>query len=151
MAKSNELFNRKEVDKFIEEEIISKFNFCCKIFKSKSNNSIKLYLGFLPYGTLSNLSDKFTDTEKQIINKNYKLFSEYFIEKLDIHPMLKDRYKGIRPAQCEQIESLVQVSINLYEDENRVKIKELFEACFGLRDKGILPRYLQTEIYGSAK
>ena len=147
---SNTLFNGN-VSKYIEEEIIPKFGFYCNLLKTKYSSKPKIYNGFIPFDTLNNLSDTISDSDKKKIKEIYVLFSEYYLDKLDVYPMFKERYKNITSSQTKDFENIVNTSISLYEEKNKVKLKELFEACFGLRDYGILPRYLQSKIYGKVK
>lgn len=151
MTRENELFVHN-INEDIRKEVIENFGFYCQLLKSSVDGHVKLYMGFLPHGTLLNLSDKFTDSEKEIIKKNYKLFTDYYLEKLDVHPLFKQRYSQITQKQCDEFVNSIKTVMSLYATKNKgVQLQEIFEASLGLRDKGILPRFLQMEIYGSAK
>ena len=129
MSKST-LFS-DDVVKVLDEELFPKFGYICQLYNCtvKTKNGIRdkvlLYQGFLPFKFKNELKDKISDKDIEKIVDIYDKFNKHYLDSLSI--------------------------IALYESENRIKLVELFEACLGLRDQSMIPRYLQMEIFGSCK
>ena len=156
MSKST-LFS-DDVVKILDKEVFPKFGYICQLYNCtvKTKNGIQdkvlLYQGFLPFKFKNDLKDKISDKDIEKIVEIYDKFNKHYLDSLSIIALYDQRYGSkINKDQCEEFTNIINTRIHLYESENRIKLVELFEACLGLRDQSMIPRYLQMEIFGSCK
>ncbi len=134
----------------IKNKLVDLFGFKVQLIKSPQGNP-KLYFGFVPHGTFAELECSSEDEKNESV-KAYKAFTDYYIEALNIQPIFKSRYTDVCQQDCRDFESLIRDTIiPTYEIDNNVKLLELFKACLGLIDYGILPRYLQNLLFNNVK
>lgn len=146
----NQLFS-KVTNKLLEDNIISVFGFKVQLIRTPQNTN-KLYFGFIPHGTLSNLnSDEFPDEDKKKLVEVYNIFADYYIEALNVQSIFRSRYNDVCKQDCRNFETVMETVIVTYEDDNNVKLLDLFKASLGMIDYGILPRYLQNKIFDDVK